>query len=256
MINKIKKSSDLELINIYNKEVWSSASWIARMSFLSAIHSEFIKRWFDYSTIWNEKWLSFKNKIKINDIDWKKIITIDDISDKISFNSNDINKSIQNVVEIWTKENKSITKLLLWQNPDWKNYISLLFWKWLHLDKNSIINSKKLNYPIWWTIRWLWRNKWVIEEKLLYNFKLDDFNIELINASPLDKNIKKISKWLIEWLRKFENKWVQEISIILFNFKWIADLGIEHQKKYFQAILEVLDMFLSKNTNIEKIYLS
>lgn len=55
--------SDNELISTFNKEVGNSGWGTARASFLAVIHAEFIQRGFDYSAIGDEKCLTFKNHI-------------------------------------------------------------------------------------------------------------------------------------------------------------------------------------------------
>lgn len=64
--------SDIELIEIFNKEVWNQWWTSVRAEFLVWIHKEFDKRWFDYSEIWDEKQLSFKDKIVLMDKKIKK----------------------------------------------------------------------------------------------------------------------------------------------------------------------------------------
>ncbi len=56
-----------ELVDTFNKEVWNTGWTSSRFEYLSLLHSEFIKRRFDYSSIWDEKSLSFKYKIKLLD---------------------------------------------------------------------------------------------------------------------------------------------------------------------------------------------
>ncbi len=56
-----------ELVDTFNKEVWNTGWTSSRSEYLSLLHSEFIKRRFDYSSIWDEKSLSFKYKIKLLD---------------------------------------------------------------------------------------------------------------------------------------------------------------------------------------------
>jgi len=62
-INRFDSLSDEELIELFNKEVDNQGWGTARASYLAAIHHEFIKRKFDYSEIGNEKELSFKHKV-------------------------------------------------------------------------------------------------------------------------------------------------------------------------------------------------
>lgn len=63
--NYFTNFTDTELIERFNKEVWNTWWTSSRAEFLSLLHEEFNKRWFDYSVIWDEKSLSFKNKIKL-----------------------------------------------------------------------------------------------------------------------------------------------------------------------------------------------
>jgi hypothetical protein len=57
--------SDERLIMTFNKEVGNKGWGTARAAFLSALHSEFIRREFDFSAIGNKRSLSFRNKIKL-----------------------------------------------------------------------------------------------------------------------------------------------------------------------------------------------
>lgn len=65
MENRFKKYSNIELIKIFNNEVWNKWWTNLRAIFLVELHNEFENRWFDYSEIWNKKSLSFKNKIEL-----------------------------------------------------------------------------------------------------------------------------------------------------------------------------------------------
>lgn len=76
-ITRVSKYNDEELIRKFNKEVWNSWSNSTRSEYLSKLHKEFDKRWFDYSKIWNKKTLSFKDKIYLVNTNWKKSIWID-----------------------------------------------------------------------------------------------------------------------------------------------------------------------------------
>lgn len=70
METRFETYSDIELLEAFNSEVWNKWWTSARAEFLSGIHREFEKRWFDYSEIWDSESLSFKNKITL---DWNKI---------------------------------------------------------------------------------------------------------------------------------------------------------------------------------------
>lgn len=59
--------SDEELIQVFNKEVENNGWGTARAAYLSAIHNEFERRFFDYSEIGNIDSLSFNNQIVLND---------------------------------------------------------------------------------------------------------------------------------------------------------------------------------------------
>ena len=67
MIRDFSTYSDEELIDAFNKEVWNKWWSSGRADYLVGIHAEFTKRSFDFSAIWDEKTLSFANKIKLED---------------------------------------------------------------------------------------------------------------------------------------------------------------------------------------------
>ena len=62
---RFKNLSDDELIKTFNREVRNNGWGTARAAFLSALHSEFIRREFDYTAIGNKQSLSFRNKIQL-----------------------------------------------------------------------------------------------------------------------------------------------------------------------------------------------
>lgn len=76
MERDFSKYSDSELIDAFNSDVWNEwwASW--RATFLTWIHSEFIKRKFDFSSIWDEKTLSLRNKVRLINSEWRKVLEI------------------------------------------------------------------------------------------------------------------------------------------------------------------------------------
>lgn len=57
--------SDEEVLKWFNREVNNGGSGTARFSFLHALHQEFIRRGYDYSEIGDEKSLSFKHKVTL-----------------------------------------------------------------------------------------------------------------------------------------------------------------------------------------------
>ena len=63
----LKSLTDQELIDAFNKEVGIDAWVTMRASYLAAMHSEFVRRGYDFSDIGDESSLSFKNKIKLED---------------------------------------------------------------------------------------------------------------------------------------------------------------------------------------------
>lgn len=70
MKTRFESYSDIELLAVFNKEVWNTWWTSSRAEFLSELHTEFDNRWFDYSEIWDNKTLLFKNKIKLK---WFKV---------------------------------------------------------------------------------------------------------------------------------------------------------------------------------------
>ncbi len=255
----VKNCSDLELINLYNKEVWiPSWNW-TRMSFLSYIHNEFKNRWFDYSIIWNEKGLKLNKKIKLVNIEWKKILKQNTILDNFNFDWKDINNSIKEICLIWNKSNISKTKLIAWENPNWKNYISLFFWTWTHLDSNSFINNipDDIRRQYTWKMRGMWRWAWW---EPIYNFSNNEKKIVLINNKNMNKNYIDDTKFYLKELLNSELNSIEaywkEVSIILLNFKRIVDWDELFAKEYFNTIIETLENFFMKERNIEKVYLS
>ena len=74
MERDFSKYSDSELIDAFNSDVWNEwwASW--RADFLTWIHEEFIKRNIDFSVIWDEKTLSLRNKVRLIDSAWYKVL--------------------------------------------------------------------------------------------------------------------------------------------------------------------------------------
>jgi hypothetical protein len=70
-IERFKAMSDIELIEAFNKEV-GNPGWVsARAAYLMALHDEFVRRGFDYSSIGSAAGLSLATRIKLID---KKIV--------------------------------------------------------------------------------------------------------------------------------------------------------------------------------------
>jgi len=70
-MSKLSDMSDIELINAFNKEVNNPWWGSARATHLSNIREEFNMRGYDYSAIWDENGISYRNKVKLID---KKIV--------------------------------------------------------------------------------------------------------------------------------------------------------------------------------------
>jgi hypothetical protein len=70
-IERFKAMSDIELVEAFNKEV-GNPGWVsARAAYLMALHDEFVRREFDYSSIGSAGGLSLATRIKLID---KKIV--------------------------------------------------------------------------------------------------------------------------------------------------------------------------------------
>ena len=74
METRFEEYSNIELIETFNTEVWNKWWTSARAEYLVWIHEEFNKRWFDYSEIWDEKQLSFKDKVVLIDKKIKRVV--------------------------------------------------------------------------------------------------------------------------------------------------------------------------------------
>ena len=150
MVNNIKQSSDLELINKFNKEVQWKGWWVsARMSYIWAIHDEFKKRWFDYSMIWNSTDFSLWSIIRLEEKDWNKVIKISDYNDIILKIYNLFRKyNIDIIYEYFSKNNTSISKLTI-------ELFQFLNLKWIEV-KNFDKNNIDENIPLltYWSQSW------------------------------------------------------------------------------------------------------
>jgi len=77
-LEKFQNMDNEQLINTFNDDVGKSGWVSARAKFISAIHNEFIRRGFDYSSIGDDKKLSIKNKIMLEN---NKITIIENAKD-------------------------------------------------------------------------------------------------------------------------------------------------------------------------------
>ncbi len=75
-LHDFQADSDIELIERFNDQVYTQGWTGSRGAYLSAIHTEFNNRKFDFSVIGDSEGLSFKQKIKLEG----KIISIMDAS--------------------------------------------------------------------------------------------------------------------------------------------------------------------------------
>jgi len=64
-LQNLKALTDNELIEAFNKEVGNSGWVSARGAYLSAMHTEFKRRKFDYSQIGDERSLSLANHVRL-----------------------------------------------------------------------------------------------------------------------------------------------------------------------------------------------
>lgn len=66
-LQRMRQYDDQELIGCFNHEVGKQGWGTARASYMAAIHSEWIARGFDFSTIGDSRRLSFRHKVRIED---------------------------------------------------------------------------------------------------------------------------------------------------------------------------------------------
>ena len=62
---RFKKKSDKELIDCFNDQVGNGGCVAAKMDYLSAMHSEFINRGWDYSVVGDEGRFSTARRVKL-----------------------------------------------------------------------------------------------------------------------------------------------------------------------------------------------
>lgn len=164
----------------------------------------------------------------------------------------------------WHTVYPCLPTLIPWESKTWIHYISILDWIGEHLTKGSTMNKKEIIIPTWTTSRMRQPNGRLIwmEEESVYSIKLSDrLHLELINYSFQNRSLNVLKEWLIDSLTIINKVKSEEISIILLNFKWVADwvwmwVALGRRAVFHTVMWTIEDFFKNNNTSIKKIYIS
>ena len=88
---RFESNSDQELINAFNSQVENNGSGSAKMAFLSALREELNKRSIDYSSVGDERSMSYANCVVLKD---KKMCLLDELT----FNE------VDKIADTWMKK--------------------------------------------------------------------------------------------------------------------------------------------------------